>query len=186
MIEFRRLLDMAVPSFGNQMQGSPSACAAFRCLLDGDREGAEVRFQRLLDEDPRDPEALAGLAVCVAEETGRFLSATRLAKEAVRRAPRSPGGYYALGYINLLGSRLDEGYRYLMKAKHLAPRDPRVARGLAFYEAGLPPVICDLSRLHPVNRVLGGVRSYLRSPAHRVMALSLGAVGLWLAGSIIA
>ncbi len=132
---------------------------AYHHLLSDDLQGAEQRFQRILRDNPEDPEALAGMAICVARSTGRFVSATKLAKRAVRIAPRSAAGYYALGTIHLLGSKLEQGYRYLMKAKHLAPEDPRVQAGFELFDLGRSPVISDLSRRHPLNRALGRVRA---------------------------
>ena len=84
-----------------------------------------------------------------------------------------------------MGGRLEDGYRYLMKAKHLAPRDPRLQAGFAIYDMGRPPVICDLSRMHPVNRVLGGARNYMRSPTHKAAVLMAVSVGVYLANNLL-
>jgi tetratricopeptide (TPR) repeat protein len=185
MSDLKNLLEYRDGEFRTNMFSSPSVAAAYKVLLDGDHQGAETRFARLLQDDPEDNEAVAGMAVCVAEGGGRFLTAEKLARKAIRMDKKSAAGYIALGYINLRGARLEEGYRYLMKAKHLAPRDPRIEHGFALYDQERPPVISDLSRRHPVNRALGGVRSYLRSPAHKAMALALVASGLYLTGSLI-
>lgn len=173
MNELRRLLGDNTNSLCRGLSTDPSTRLAYHHLLNGDRIGAEHRFQRILKDNPQDPEALAGMAICVAENTGRFVSATKLASEAVRVAPKSPAGYYALGTIHLMGSRLDQGYRYLMKAKHLAPHDPRLQKGFAMFDEGRPPVISDLSRSHPLNRVLGRARAAIEYPVRLAQRLSL-------------
>jgi len=163
----------------------PSLNLAYKLLYAGDHEEAERRFREMLKNDPRDDEAMAGLAVCVAEDGGKFLTAEKLARKAVRMGNNSAAGYIALGYVNLRGGRLEDGFRYLMKAKHLAPKDPRVNSGFALYDRERPPVISYLSRLHPVNRVLGGTRACLYSPTNRAVALVVLTGGLVLAGTLL-
>ncbi len=169
MNDFRQLLGLGNQPLCTGMDASPKVCAAYAMLMDGDRTGAEHRFQRILREEPKDADALAGLAVCVAESTGRYVSATKLASEAVRLAPQSPAGYYALAYIHLLGSRLEQGYRYLMKAKKLAPGDPRLKSGFELFERERPPVVEDLAPEHLVNVILGQARSFGRTAIHKAM-----------------
>ena len=185
MSDLKHLLEYKNGQFRSDMFASPSVCAAYKVLLDGDHVAAEQRFRRILQDNALDHEAIAGLAVCVAEDGGRFLTAEKLARKAIRISGKSAAGYIALGYINLRGGRLDDGFRYLMKAKNLAPRDPRLQQGFAMYDRERPPVIADLSRLHPVNRALGSVRGHLRSPAQKAMALTLVVSGVLLTGSIL-
>lgn len=164
MSELSHLLGDKNQSLCKGISADPSVRMAYHHLLNDDLEGAENRFQRILGDNPEDPEALAGMAICIAQGTSRFVSATKLANRAVRLAPKSPAGYYALGIIHLLGSKLEQGYRYLMKAKHLAPKDPRVRAGFEMFDHGRAPVISDLSREHPLNRALGRVRAALEAP----------------------
>ena len=88
--------------------------------------------------------------------------------------------YYALGTIHLMGSKLEQGYRYLMKAKHLAPHDPRLQVGFALFDQGRPPVIADLSRDHPVNQVLGRARAVVEFPVRLVQRLSVSLNSNWV------
>jgi hypothetical protein len=46
-------------------------------------------------------------------------------------------------------------------------------------------VISDLSRIHPVNRVLGSTRTFLKSPTNRAMALAFLTGGAVLARSLL-
>ncbi len=185
MSEFSKLLNMGSKPKCTGIDASPSVCMAYGLLFDGDRSGAETRFQRILKETPRDADALAGLAVCVAEGTGRYVSATKLATEAVRLSPKSPAGYYALAYIHLLGSRLEQGYRYLIKAKKLAPKDPRLDTGFELFERERPPVISDLARNHPLNMVLTGTRTFMRTSLHRTLVGCLVIESMYLTGSLL-
>ncbi len=127
---------------------------------------------------------MAGMAICVVESTGRFVSATKLATEAVRLEPESPAGYYALAYIHLMGSRLEQGYRYLLKAQKLAPKDPRLESGFALFDKERPPVLSDLDRHHPVNLVLAGARTFMRSSMHRTLVGVLFLESVFLTGSL--
>jgi len=185
MSDIRHLMEYRSESGIVAYSETPSVNMAYKTLFDGDHEGAEVRFRHILKDDPLDHEAMAGLAVCVAEGGGKFLTAEKLASKAVMMERKSAAGYIALGYVNLLGGRLQDGYKHLMKAKHLAPRDPRLAAGFAIYDQERAPVIADLSRLHPVNRVLGGARNYAESPTHRMMVLGLVSVGIYVANNLL-
>jgi tetratricopeptide (TPR) repeat protein len=185
MSDLRQLMEIRKGFENTGFADVPSLNMAYKHLYAGDHEEAERRFREILVEDPEDHEAMAGLAVCVAEDGGKFLTAEKLARKAVQMKKKSAAGYIALGYVNLRGGRLEDGYRYLMKAKHMAPKDPRVHTGFALYDRERPPVICDLSRLHPVNRALGGARAYLDTPSHRAVALAVLTGGLLAAGSFL-
>ena len=185
MSELRHLLEYQGENIFTALGACPSVCAAYKLLLDGDHESAEGRFRRILQDNPDDNEAMAGLAVCVAEDGGKFLTAEKLAKKAVKLDRGSAAGYIALGYINLMGGRLQDGHRFLMKAKHLAPRDPRLHKGFALYDRERPPVVARLSRLHPVNRTLNEFRDLKRNPRQMALAVVGLVGGLYLAGSLI-
>ncbi|HPF69120.1 MAG TPA: hypothetical protein PLQ13_00500 [Candidatus Krumholzibacteria bacterium] len=186
MSEIRELLNIGGGQFVSRMETSPGVKAAYRLLFEGQVDEAEARFRRLVAENGKDAEALAGLAICVAEEGGRFVTAEKLAQMAVRIAKRSPAGYLALGFINMRASRIEEGYGYLMKAQNLAPEDPRLKAGLVWYQQERPPVIVDLAREHPVNKALGAARDFLDSPAKRAAAAIAVGVGISLTRALFA
>lgn len=185
MNDLKHLFEFRNGEFRSEMFASPSVCAAYKVLLMGDHLAAEQRFRRILQDDHLNHEAIAGLAICVAEDGGKFITAEKLAYKALRISKNSAAGYIALGYINLRGARLEEGFRHLMKAKHLAPRDPRIAQGFALYDRDRPPVIADLSRTHPVNKVLGGARSYLRTPTHKALVLMIVVSGIYMTNTVL-
>jgi tetratricopeptide (TPR) repeat protein len=126
---------------------------ANRLLEQEDFDAAEVLLTRLVRENPKDPEPLASLAVCVAANRGRLATATKLAERARRLAPHRGCGWFALGYVHLRGSRLEQGYRYLEEGRRRDPRDPRLRWGLDAWEARRPGPIADLRPDHPLNRV---------------------------------
>jgi len=185
MSDFRTLMGQDSQSICKGMEASPTIRMAYTLLFEEEHEDAATRFQRILADDPDNSDALAGLAICRADQTGRYITPTKLAKKAVKMNPKSPSGYFALAYLHLKRSRLEEGYKFLMKAKRLAPSDPRVAANLELYDRERPPVIADLSRLHPLNQFLGEARSFLRTTSHRAMALVLVVEGLFLTGRLI-
>jgi tetratricopeptide (TPR) repeat protein len=127
---------------------------ANRLLEQEEFDRAEVILTRLVKEDPRDPEALASLAICVAAGRGQYATAEKLADRARKLAPKRGCGWFALGYVNLLGSRIEKGYRYLEEGRRRDPRDPRLRWGLDAYDQRRPALICDLDRRNPLNRFL--------------------------------
>jgi len=131
---------------------------ANRLLEVQEYDQAETILTRLVKDNQRDPEALASLAVCVAAGRGQFATAEKLARRARQLAPGQVCGWFALGYVNLLGSRLEKGYRYLEEARKRDPRDPRLRWGRDAYEQKRPAVICDLAPTNPLNRMLGASR----------------------------
>ena len=151
---------MAAVAPGHLLQVGPenpaAACGrlreANRLLEQQQYDLAEPILTRMVKENPNDPEPLASLAVCVAAGRGQHATAAKLADRARRLAPKRGCGWFALGYVHLLGSRLQEGYRYLEEGRRRDPRDPRLQWGLDAWEARRPGPIADLARGHPLNR----------------------------------
>jgi Flp pilus assembly protein TadD len=170
MMGITRLSAKESRSICKKMDSSPSIRMAYGLVFEGQIHEAKERFQRILDEDKNDPDALAGMAICVVEDSGRFVSATKLAMLSAKLAPRSPAGYYALAYIHLLGSKIEPAFRYLMKAQDLAPEDPRVRLGLSQLEGTRPPVISDLPKEHFLNKALGKSRKFLKFDLKRMVS----------------
>jgi len=152
----------------NPAAGNGALRQANVLMEERDFDRAEAILRRLVAEDTRDPEPLASLAICVAAGRGNLATAEKLAERARRLAPSRGCGWFALGYVNLLGSRLDRGYRYLEEGRRRDPRDPRLQFGQQAFEERRPGVISDLSRDNLRNRVLDGARRVVTD--HRVMA----------------
>ena len=145
---------------------------AMRSIEKEDYETAEVCLRRGLFRMPEHPESLAYLAICVAENKRRFAIAEKIAKEAVRVCPGGAKGHYALGRINLLGSRRRAAFRHFLRARKLAVGDQHLAGELDRLDPRRPPVIADLPRDHALNIYLGRVRGYLC--AHGRLAVVAG------------
>ncbi len=135
-------------------------------------DAAEAILRRLVAESPTEAEYLASLAICLGLGQGRYVTAEKLAQKARRLAPEKACGWFALGYINLLGSRLDRGYYYLNESRKRDPRDPRVRWGLSEWEGRRPALIADLAQDHILNRVLAGARRIFTD--RRVVIASVG------------
>jgi predicted Zn-dependent protease len=131
---------------------------ANRLLEQQEYDAAERILIRLAKDHPRDPEPLASLAICVAAGRGQFVKAEKLALRARALAPRRACGWFALGYVNLLGSRLEKGYRFLEEGRRRDPADPRLNWGLEAYEERRPGAIADLPRTNPLNRLVDFTR----------------------------
>lgn len=140
---------------------------ANQLMEEQDFDQAEAILRRLVAENTRDPEPLASLAICVAAGRGNLATAEKLAERARKLAPGRGCGWFALGYVNLLGSRLERGYRYLEEGRRRDPHDPRLQFGQQALEERRPGVISDLSRHNPLNRLLDGARRVATD--HRVM-----------------
>jgi predicted Zn-dependent protease len=142
----------------SSQRNNPQLAQANRFLEMEEYDAAEAILRRLVAESPAEAEYLASLAICMGRGQGRYVTAEKLAEKARRLAPERACGWFALGYINLLGSRLDRGYYYLNESRKRDPRDPRVRWGLSEWEGRRPALIADLARDHALNRLLDGMR----------------------------
>ena len=124
-------------------------------------EAAEAYLQRGLARVPRHPECMAYMAICLAENKRRFVTAEKIAKEALRERPENARGHYALGRINLLGSRRRQAFQYFHRARSMATKDSQLEADLQKLEPRRLPVLSFLSRNHPLNIYLGKTRAFL-------------------------
>jgi len=85
MSDLRHLLEFKNGQFHSEMFASPSVCAAYKILLEGDHVAAERRFRRILQDDSMDHEAIAGLAENPPRDISRSVTSTCAAR-AWRRA----------------------------------------------------------------------------------------------------
>lgn len=157
--------------------GADNPAASRRCLRKANRlmeqqeyDQAEPILRRLVVDTPRDPEPLASLAICVAAGRGQLATAEKIARRARSLAPKRGCGWFALGYVNLMGSRIERGWRYLDEGRRRDPNDPRLQWGLDIYEDSRPGMITDLPRQAIVNRMLDGGRCVVTN--RRVMMAS--------------
>ena len=152
----------------NPAAGNGALRQANRLMEEQEFDRAEMILRRLVAENTRDPEPLASLAICVAAGRGNLTTALKLAERSQKLAPRRGCGWFALGYVSLLGSRLDDGYRYLEEGRRRDPKDPRLQFGQQALEERRPGMISDLAKHNPINRLLDASRRVATD--HRVMA----------------
>lgn len=144
-------------------------------------EDAQNVLGRALALVPKHPGCLACLAICLATDQHKFVTAEKLARRAIRLAPRAMAGHEALGEVYYQASRLTEARRYFLQALALAPRDMRLRRRLAAVERACSQVIRVLPAKHPVNIVLARARAFLVRDRHLVLMSGMAVTVLvWL------
>jgi len=136
---------------------------AVQNLDQGEYDTAETYLRRGLAHIPDHAECMAYLAICLAESQRRFLTAERVAKQVIETQPTNAKGYYALGRVNLSGSRRRIAFRNFKRARHLACGDQTLNAELERLEPRRPPVITALPREHTLNIYLGKLRTLILS-----------------------
>ena len=128
-------------------------------LIEDDRfQEAERLLRQALERIPDHKECQAHIAVCLAGKR-KFVSAEKLAKNVVRNNPFEAISYYALGRVNLLGSRRGSAFRNLQKARNLATGDQDMEVAVDDLDPRRPPVIGWLPRNHFLNITFGKWRA---------------------------
>lgn len=119
---------------------------------------AEGLLRQALERTPDHKECQALIAVCLAGKR-KFVSAEKLAKNVIRNNPFEAIAYYALGRVNLLGSRRGSAFRNLEKARNLATGDHELKGAVDELDPRRPPVIGWLPRNHFLNITFGKWRA---------------------------
>ncbi len=121
-------------------------------------EDAELFLRQGLERVPDHKECQAYIAVCLAGKR-KFVSAEKLAKNVIRNNPFDAISYYALGRVNLLGSRRGSAFRNLEKAHNLASGDREMEGAVKELDPRRPPVIRWLPRNSFLNVLFGKWRA---------------------------
>jgi tetratricopeptide (TPR) repeat protein len=105
-------------------------------LSRGDLAKAQAAFQRAVNADPTNPDALFGMAE-VAFENARYTDALDYGRKAMRLQPKNPRYQVVVGdsYFKLL--RHEEARNAYRRAQALAPKDSGIAARLERVEARL-------------------------------------------------
>jgi tetratricopeptide (TPR) repeat protein len=128
-------------------------------LIEEDRhKDAELYLRQALERVPDHKECQAYIAVCLAGKR-KFISAEKLAKNVIRNNPFDAIAYYALGRVNLIGSRRGSAFRNLEKARNLATGDREMEGAVQDLDPRRPPVIRWLARDHFMNILFGKWRA---------------------------
>ena len=131
---------------------------AKRLIEENRHKDAELYLRQALERVPDHKECQAYIAVCLAGKR-KFISAEKLAKNVIRNNPYDPVAYYALGRVNLIGSRRGSAFRNLEKARNLSTGDRKMEGALDKLDPRRPPVISWLPRDNFLNIFLGKWRS---------------------------
>jgi tetratricopeptide (TPR) repeat protein len=131
---------------------------AKRLIEEGRHKDAELYLRQALERVPDHKECQAYIAVCLAGKR-KFVSAEKLAKNVIRNNPFDAIAYYALGRVNLIGSRRGSAFRNLEKARTLASGDREMEGAVNDLDPRRPPVIRWLPRNHFLNVMFGKWRA---------------------------
>jgi tetratricopeptide (TPR) repeat protein len=154
---------------------------AVQKLDQGDYDTAESYLRRGLAHVPDHTECMAYLAICLAESKRRFVTAEKVAKQVIEVQPHQASGYYALGRVNLSGSRRRAAFQNFQRARRLARDDQTLNAELDKIEPRKPPVIGVLPRNHTLNIYLGKLRVLIFSKPSRYVVLPISLMVLvWL------
>lgn len=127
-------------------------------IEEGRHQEAEMFLRQALERVPDNKECQSYIAVCLAGKR-KYVSAEKLAKNVIRNNPFDAIAYYALGRVNLLGSRRGSAFHNLAKARHLASGDNDLEHEVERLDPRRKPVIGWLSRNNILNRMLGRLRA---------------------------
>ena len=142
----------------NVYYAASMARKAANYLEKGKVKAAQHCLRLGLERAPDHPECLSYLAICVAMEKKQYQTAEQLAQRILLENPKEARGFYALGRVNLLGSRRRVAFRNFRKAYSLAGRDEGLKRELESMDPRRPPVLASLPRNHFLNAWLGKLR----------------------------
>jgi tetratricopeptide (TPR) repeat protein len=148
------------------------------CIEKENFHEGEILLRQALERAPNHPECMAHLAICLAAGQRRYITAENLAKQVIQKHPYSAEGYYALGQVNLHGSRRKGAFRYFGKANRLILDDYQMEARLKTADPRKPPVIKALPRNHPLNIQLGKWRAWFRRGHHLRICVAAVAVVL--------
>jgi Flp pilus assembly protein TadD len=120
---------------------------------------AELHLRQGLERDPRHPRCLAFLSVCLAANGRKFATAEKIARSVVQANPDEAAGHFALGKVNLLGSRRGTAFRHFARARELATADEDLQTELERADPRRPAVFPSLPRNHSLNVLCGRIRA---------------------------
>lgn len=131
---------------------------AKRLIEEGRHKDGEIYLRQALERVPDHKECQAYIAVCLAGKR-KFVSAEKLAKNVIRNNPFDAVAYYALGRVNLIGSRRGSAFHNLEKARTLATGDREMEGEVKKLDPRRPPVIRWLPRNNFLNIMFGKWRA---------------------------
>jgi Flp pilus assembly protein TadD len=115
-------------------------------------------MQKVLSQDPENPEALSFFGLCLAKLYGEHARALDICTAAVARSPESAEVRTNLGRVQLLAGANGAAHRSFVLAYRQDPGNPAIAAELASMGVRRPTALPFLERSHWCNRILGRAR----------------------------
>jgi putative thioredoxin len=103
----------AAPVEGDEEQVDPRYAAAQDALADGDIDGAVAEYQKLVDANPADTEAAAGLAMAKVLQRTQGVDLNE-ARAAAAAAPDDVDAQTMVADLDLLGGHVDDAFNRLV------------------------------------------------------------------------
>jgi len=141
------------------------------CIQREEYDKANKYLAEALAMVPEHDGCLAALAVCLAESQHKYKSAEKLARRAIRLAPRHAHGYHAIGRIYVLSGKLAQARDNLRRANLLDPTDPLIKRDLDSLERQRKQVFQDKLGLPAV--IMGARKTWGIMQRDRIMVLMI-------------
>ena len=131
------------------------------CLrhLHGEHKGiALAHVRRALREDPQNPFFLSYVGMLCALVEKRYLTGERMCREALEIKWNHPQLFLNLAEVYHQAGRDGEAIRTLRRGFISTGRDLRIRTALEKIDGRRPPILSNLKRCHPLNRLLGRLR----------------------------
>ena len=140
----------------------------------GRPEAALDHFRAAYSLQPENPEFRSYYGMSLGLVERRFTEALELCQSAAKQQFFDPAVYHNLARIHLSFGFKSEGIRYLKRGLMIDPAHREIASELNSLGKRRPPVLPLLRREHPVNRLLGRIRSRFEQRAAAPVSLLRG------------
>ncbi len=128
---------------------------AGRQLEEGQVHDAEITLRMALSKLPGDPRCRSLLAICLATERGKLVTAEKLARGVLAQDQDDAVAHYALGRVLLEGGQRRQAFREFARARALATGDKALRASVARQDPRRSPVFPALPRDHGLNIFFG-------------------------------
>lgn len=118
-------------------------------------------FAKLLEREPRSARLRSYFGLCLAIAEKRFEEGLEQCQAAAKQEFFNPELYLNLARLHLAFGFKAEGVRFIRRGLMIDPSNEALRRAQRNLGARVSPVLSFLPRKHPLNRLLGRVRSRL-------------------------
>lgn len=128
---------------------------AGRQLEEGKIREAELTLRMALAKAPADPRCRSLLAICLATERGKLVTAEKMARGVVEQDAGDPVAQYALGRVLIETGDRRQAFRCFARARALAGTDKGLKASVARQDPRRAKVFPSLARDHALNVFFG-------------------------------